>query len=60
MEENFLCPYCGSENSLFVDYSQGRRQEFVLDCQTCCRPIVIKLKMESNEVTDLRAEKENS
>lgn len=59
MEEIFLCPYCGSENSLSVDCSQGQKQEFVLDCEVCCRPIVIRLRLGSNEIMTLTADKEN-
>jgi len=59
MEETFLCPYCGSENSLLVDYSEGKKQEFVLDCETCCRPIVVKITFHSSEAPEIQTEKEN-
>lgn len=35
---SFICAYCGEENPTFVDPSQGRDQQYVEDCQVCCRP----------------------
>lgn len=39
----FRCGYCGSENHTFIDPSQGEHQEYVEDCQTCCRPNVLRV-----------------
>lgn len=39
----FTCGYCGSENHTFIDPSQGEHQEYVEDCQTCCRPNVLRV-----------------
>jgi hypothetical protein len=33
-----LCPYCGEENEISVDPGSGVAQEYVEDCQVCCRP----------------------
>jgi len=33
------CPYCGEEIELFVDEGGGAHQEYVEDCQVCCRPM---------------------
>ena len=43
--ENFLCPYCGETNELLVDVSGGPHQEFVVDCEVCCAPIVVRLQI---------------
>ena len=32
------CPYCGERITLLIDGSAGA-QEYVEDCQVCCRPI---------------------
>ena len=32
------CPYCGEEVETTVDLSGGD-QEYIEDCQVCCRPI---------------------
>ncbi len=39
----FHCEWCGSENHTFIDPSQGESQEYVEDCQTCCRPHVLQV-----------------
>jgi transposase-like protein len=33
-----LCPYCGQENAIALDPGSGTRQDYVEDCQVCCRP----------------------
>ena len=53
------CPYCGQENSLFVDASAGSRQRLLLDCETCCRPIIIDLKLAGGELLSINASAEN-
>ncbi|MBI4421555.1 MAG: CPXCG motif-containing cysteine-rich protein [Gemmatimonadetes bacterium] len=32
------CPYCGAVNDLALDPGGGEAQEYVEDCQVCCRP----------------------
>lgn len=32
------CPYCGEENEIALDPGSGASQEYVEDCQVCCRP----------------------
>jgi hypothetical protein len=59
MDETFSCPYCGQDNSLFVDPSAGRRQKQIVDCEVCCRPIVIDLWLEGEEIVSLNVTKEN-
>lgn len=39
----FICGYCGSENHTFIDPAQGEQQEYVEDCQTCCRPNLLRV-----------------
>jgi hypothetical protein len=33
-----LCPYCGAPNEIALDPGSGASQEYVEDCQVCCRP----------------------
>lgn len=42
-ESRFFCPYCGEENITDIDISAGKAQEFIQDCEVCCRPVEIKL-----------------
>jgi hypothetical protein len=32
------CPYCGEVNEITLDPGSGSEQEYVEDCQVCCRP----------------------
>ncbi len=36
------CPYCGESFETNVDASAGS-QEYIEDCQVCCRPIVFRV-----------------
>jgi hypothetical protein len=33
-----LCPYCGQVNEIGLDPGSGATQDYVEDCQVCCRP----------------------
>lgn len=33
------CPYCGELVEVQADPAEGAKQEFVQDCDVCCRPI---------------------
>jgi transcription elongation factor Elf1 len=37
-ETDIACPYCGEANSAQIDESI-EEQNYVEDCQVCCRPI---------------------
>jgi Cysteine-rich CPXCG len=37
-----LCPYCGERFETALDCSAGD-QEYIEDCQVCCRPIVFAI-----------------
>jgi len=32
------CPFCGEANEIALDPGGGTSQEYVEDCQVCCRP----------------------
>lgn len=34
----FFCAFCGEPNTTFIDLSAGGTQSYVEDCQVCCRP----------------------
>jgi len=55
---NFLCPYCGTTNSLEHDFGAGSRHRLIQDCEICCRPIHIELRMDQDQVQEIRALKE--
>jgi len=40
------CPYCGEQFTTTLDLSQEQNnstQEYVEDCQVCCRPILFSI-----------------
>jgi hypothetical protein len=36
------CPYCGEQIDILIDGSVSE-QEYVEDCQVCCRPILLQI-----------------
>ena len=37
-EAQVRCPYCGQVNEIGLDPGGGATQDYVEDCQVCCRP----------------------
>lgn len=37
-ESEVVCPYCGETVTIALDPGGGSEQEYVEDCQVCCRP----------------------
>ena len=48
---NWVCQYCGEENQVWVDLTVLENQDFIEDCEICCRPnrILIKHDKENEE-----------
>jgi hypothetical protein len=38
------CPHCGETNEIALDPGSGDNQEYVEDCQVCCRPWLMYVK----------------
>ena len=45
----FLCAGCGEWNETSVDVSAGRRQQYVEDCQVCCKPNLLRVEYDGEE-----------
>jgi hypothetical protein len=43
MEVGFQCAGCGEWNSTTIDESAGHRQNYVEDCQVCCKPNLLRI-----------------
>ena len=41
------CPYCGEENVIAVDPGSGALQQYVEDCQVCCRPWSVQVRFDA-------------
>ena len=48
------CPYCGELLEVAVVWSV-RQQEYVEDCQVCCRPITLVIEIGADGDTEIRA-----
>lgn len=46
-EATIGCPYCGESISILVDTSI-ESQQYIEDCQVCCRPIELHLQVAEN------------
>jgi hypothetical protein len=44
----FLLPYCGARIELVIDCSVPF-QEYIEDCEVCCRPIVLAVSVSDDE-----------
>lgn len=53
----FSCPSCMSPNLVLVDFTAGREQQFVQDCEVCCQPIVVRIRIDEDRI-DLSVERE--
>ena len=47
-ETHLDCPYCGESISVLVDDSLPE-QNYVEDCQVCCRPIVFDVTVDGED-----------
>ena len=47
MESGFQCAGCGTWNATTVDESAGRRQNYVEDCQVCCKPNLLRVEYDA-------------
>ena len=54
IEHFFTCPYCWQEISMVLDLSVAE-QNYIEDCEVCCRPIQINYAAENLELTDFSA-----
>jgi hypothetical protein len=41
------CPYCGERFEARVEVSAGA-QEYIEDCQVCCRPMALSVEVDDN------------
>ncbi|MCW8925294.1 MAG: CPXCG motif-containing cysteine-rich protein [Xanthomonadales bacterium] len=46
-ETRIDCPYCGEENTFLVDRTI-KEQQYFEDCEVCCRPIDIRVRVSAN------------
>ena len=48
IEATYICAYCLQLNTIVIDSSGGKNQEYVEDCQICCKPNTLKILIDDN------------
>ena len=54
------CPYCGELSEIVLDPGSGSEQEYVEDCQVCCRPWRVTVRYDSSGGVQVFADPEDS
>ena len=57
-EQYFTCPYCYSKISMLIE-AMSDKQEYIEDCEVCCRPIVIEFSLLDEGEISFRARSAN-
>lgn len=55
---NISCPYCGEVFETTADCSAGD-QDYIEDCQVCCRPILITLHVSDMALIGVEAKRDD-
>ena len=53
-EADVTCPHCGETMTITLDPGGGRTQEYVEDCQVCCRPWRVRLWYDAAGAVDVQ------
>ncbi len=51
LEHFFPCPHCAAEVSVLLDVSKDGEQNYIEDCEVCCRPMALTLRAEEGDLT---------
>ena len=52
------CPYCGESIDVLID-SSIRSQRYIEDCQVCCRPMMLSVRVGDDGAAQVSASAEN-
>ena len=50
------CPYCGETTQISLDYGSGAVQEYVEDCEVCCRPWRVRVRYDRSGAAEVTVE----
>lgn len=53
------CPYCGAEVELVLDPGGEAVQEYVEDCEVCCRPLHVTVAWDEDGTASVQARTED-
>ena len=51
-----VCPYCGSVIEIALDPGSGGTQEYVEDCEVCCRPWNVRVRYARDGSAEIEVE----
>ncbi len=57
-DHSISCPYCGESIDIMVDCSI-EHQQYIEDCQVCCRPIQLSVSVDGENLVSVSAHHEN-
>ena len=52
------CPYCGEWIEVVVEVASGR-QEYIEDCQVCCKPMSLRVSIDADGEPSIEARAED-
>ena len=52
------CPYCGEPLEITVEASVGR-QDYIEDCQVCCKPIQVRIRVSADGTASIDVRRED-
>jgi hypothetical protein len=58
IEATVVCPHCGEPNDIGLDPGSGANQEYVEDCQICCKPCRVTVRYGGDGRAEVAAEAE--
>ena len=47
------CPYCGETTQISLDYGSGAVQEYIEDCEVCCRPWRVRVRYDRSGAAEV-------
>ena len=55
-EAEVTCPYCGETIVIAIDPHGGHAQEYIEDCQVCCRPCRVQVSYDEDDTLEVSLE----
>ena len=56
-ETEVTCPYCGETVTIVLDSSSGSEQDYVEDCEVCCRPWQVTVRYDETGAAEVHLER---
>jgi transposase-like protein len=56
LDADVACPWCGEVVSVRLDPGSGEEQEYVEDCQVCCRPWLVRVTYDASGAAQVWAD----